>query len=38
MWRVENGRVLPEPFAPLARSVRQEVEAEAARLEAFLAD
>ena len=38
MWRVENGRVLPEPFAPLARSVQREVEDEAERLEAFLAD
>ncbi len=38
MWRVENGSVVLEPFAPLARSVRQEVEAEAARLETFLAD
>ena len=38
MWRVENGRVLIEPFAPLARSVQREVEEEAERLEAFLAD
>ena len=38
MWRVENGHVLPEPFAPLARSVQREVEEEAKRLEAFLAD
>ena len=37
-WRVENGRVLAEPFAPLTRSVRQEVEEEADRLEMFLAD
>jgi len=37
-WRVEDGRVVPEPFAPLARPVRREVEDEAERLEAFLAD
>jgi hypothetical protein len=37
-WRVENGRVMPEPFAPLPRAVRREVEDEAGRLEAFLAD
>jgi hypothetical protein len=38
IWRVENGRVLLEPFAALARSVRRELENEAERLEAFLAD
>ena len=38
MWRVENGRVLPEPFVPLAPSVQREVEEEAERLETFLAD
>jgi hypothetical protein len=38
MWRVEDGRVLPEPFATLAPSVRREVEDEAERLEVFLAD
>ena len=38
MWRVEKGRVVTEPFAPLSRSVRRELEDEAARLEAFLAD
>jgi Winged helix DNA-binding domain len=37
-WRFENGRVVPEPFAALSRSVRREVEDEAGRLEAFLAD
>ena len=37
-WRVENGRVLLEPFAPLSRSAQRELEDEAARLEAFLAD
>ena len=38
MWRVDDGRVVIEPFAPLSRSVRRELEDEAARLEAFLAD
>lgn len=38
IWRVENGRVVLEPFAPLPRSVRRELEDEAERLEAFLAD
>ena len=38
MWRVEKGRVMTEPFAPLPRLVQQEVEDEAERLEAFLAD
>jgi hypothetical protein len=37
MWRVEDGRVVVEPLAPLSRAVRGEVEDEAARLEAFLA-
>jgi winged helix DNA-binding protein len=37
-WRVDNRRVVLEPFATLARSVRGEVEDEAGRLEAFLAD
>jgi hypothetical protein len=36
MWRVERGRVVPEPFAPLPRSVRRELEDEARRLEVFL--
>src|SRR5205823_9847484 len=36
-WRVENGRVVLEPFAPLSRSVRRDLEDEAGRLEAFLA-
>ena len=36
IWRVEDGRVLPEPFEPLSRPVRREVEEEARRLEAFL--
>ncbi len=38
IWRVENGRVALEPFAPLSRSARRELEDEAGRLEAFLAD
>jgi DNA glycosylase AlkZ-like len=38
VWRVQDGRVETEPFAPLSRRVRQEVEDEALRLEAFLAD
>jgi len=37
-WGVEDGRVVVEPFAALSRSVRREVEDEAGRLEAFLAD
>ena len=36
-WRVDDGRVVTEPFAPLSRSVRLELEDETARLEAFLA-
>ena len=35
-WRVEGGRVLLEPFAPLPRTARREVEEEAARLTSFL--
>jgi hypothetical protein len=38
VWQVENGHVVPEPFSPLPRSVRRELEDEAARLEAFLAN
>ena len=37
IWRVENGRVVLEPFATLSRAVRRELEDEAGRLEAFLA-
>src|SRR5207244_5249254 len=37
-WRVENGRVVLEPFSPLPRSVRRELEDDAGRLGAFLAD
>jgi DNA glycosylase AlkZ-like len=36
-WRAEAGRVVVEPFAPLSRSTRREIEDEAERLEAFLA-
>ncbi|HEX5172769.1 MAG TPA: winged helix DNA-binding domain-containing protein, partial [Gaiellaceae bacterium] len=36
LWRAEAGRVRVEPFAPLPRVWRREVEDEAARLEAWL--
>jgi DNA glycosylase AlkZ-like len=36
VWRVDGGRVRAEPFAPLPRAARREVEDEAARLEAWL--
>jgi hypothetical protein len=36
MWRVAGGRVRVEPFSPLPRTWRREVEDEAARLEAWL--
>ena len=36
-WRVDNGRVALEPFAPLRRSAQRELKEEAGRLEAFLA-
>jgi len=38
IWRVERGRIVVEPFAPLSRADQQELEEEAARLEAFLAE
>jgi hypothetical protein len=38
MWRVDNGRVITEPFAALSRSAQRELRDEAARLEAFLSD
>ena len=38
IWRAENGRVVAEPFSTLPPSVRRELEDEAGRLEAFLAD
>jgi Winged helix DNA-binding domain len=37
IWRVENGRVVAEPFASLPRGAQHEVDEEAGRLEAFLA-
>lgn len=38
MWRAVKGRVVLEPFQKLSRADRAELEEEAARLEAFLAD
>jgi hypothetical protein len=35
-WEVEDGRVRLEPFAPLPRRVRTDLESEAARLQAWL--
>src|SRR5438132_619440 len=37
-WRYEGGGIKLEPFEPLPRRVREEVEAEAGRLAAFQAD
>jgi hypothetical protein len=37
-WRHEGKRVRLAPFAPLPRPVRRELEEEASRLAAFLAD
>jgi hypothetical protein len=37
VWRVEGGRVVAEPFSPVPRRVRRELEDEAGRLGAFLA-
>jgi hypothetical protein len=36
LWRVEEERIVVEPFEPLSRAVRTEVEDEAARLRAWL--
>jgi Winged helix DNA-binding domain len=36
-WRVEGGRAVTEPFSPVPRRVRRELEDEAGRLETFLA-
>lgn len=36
VWRVENGRVVTEPFTPLPRTARRELEDEASRLQAWL--
>lgn len=35
IWRVERGRVLTDPFAPISRTGRRELEDEARRLEEF---
>jgi hypothetical protein len=35
-WRRDGDRVLLEPFAPLPRAARRELEDEARRLEAWL--
>jgi hypothetical protein len=35
-WKVERGRIVVEPFDPLPRTVRREVEDESRRLAAFL--
>ena len=35
-WRFEGGRVVPEPFGPIAGSVRNELADEAERLAAFM--
>ncbi|HEY1370373.1 MAG TPA: winged helix DNA-binding domain-containing protein [Gaiellaceae bacterium] len=37
IWRLEEGKVVADPFEPLPPSTRQEVEEEAGRLEAFVA-
>ncbi len=37
VWRLERGRVMLEPFAPLPRAARREAEDEAKRLEAWIA-
>ena len=36
IWRTEKGRVVTEPFAPLRRTARRELEDEASRLTAWL--
>lgn len=36
IWRIENERVVVQPFAPLSRAQQREVRDEAERLEAFL--
>jgi hypothetical protein len=36
VWRAEKGRVVTEPFAPLPRQARRELEEERSRLEAWL--
>jgi hypothetical protein len=37
-WRWEGGRIALEPFAPLPRTARRELEDEASRLQVFLSD
>jgi hypothetical protein len=36
LWRQDGDRIVLEPFAPLPRSARRELEDEAARLSAWL--
>jgi len=36
-WRVDDGRVVAEPFTALSRAATRELDEEGARLEAFLA-
>jgi len=36
LWRVEGEQIALEPFAPLPRTARRELEDEAARLAAWL--
>jgi hypothetical protein len=36
VWKIEQGRVVVQPFAPLSRAQQREVHDEAERLEAFL--
>ncbi len=36
LWRLDGGKVALEPFAPLPRSTRRELEEEGARLQAWL--
>ena len=36
VWRVEKKRVVAEPFAPLPRAAKRELEDERARLESWL--
>ena len=36
IWTVDDGRVVTEPFAPLSRAARAELDEEAGRLEAFV--
>jgi hypothetical protein len=38
LWTRDGGRIALEPFTPLPRAARRELEDEAARLEAWLAN